>query len=229
MDDGPHILVVDDDSRLRGLLQKYLGDRGYRVSQADSADRARELLVGMEFDLIVLDVMMPGEDGMAFATSMRQTGNDVPILMLTALGEAEDRIAGLTAGVDDYLPKPFEPEELLLRITAILRRARSRAPSAVLAFGPYTFDRGSNRLSRDGQPVHLTAGEANLLQILTSRPGMTISRHALGGTDGDPSGRAVDVQMTRLRRKLENDPKQPIFLQTIRGEGYVLWAEPVDG
>lgn len=225
MDETPHILIVDDDSRLRGLLRRYLGDNGYRVSEAADADMAERRLAGIEFDLIILDVMLPGEDGRSLAGRLRTDGAKVPILMLTALGDAGDRIAGLEAGVDDYLSKPFEPKELLLRIRAILRRGAGRPSSTVIRFGPFRFDRATNRLVRGDEMVRLTSGEAALLQMLAARPGETVTRDALAGVDGDPSGRAVDVQVTRLRRKLEDDPRQPLHLQTVRGEGYVLWAE----
>lgn len=225
MDETPHILIVDDDSRLRSLLRRYLGDNGYRVSEAADADTAERRLAGIEFDLIILDVMLPGEDGRSLAVRLRENGAEVPIMMLTALGDAGDRIAGLEAGVDDYLAKPFEPKELLLRLRAILRRGATRPASAVIRFGPFRFDRATNRLIRGDEPVRLTSGEAALLQTLAARPGETVTRDALAGDDGDPSGRAVDVQVTRLRRKLEDDPRQPVYLQTVRGEGYVLWAE----
>jgi len=227
-DDMPHILIVDDDSRLRGLLRRFLGDNGFRISEAADTKEAEHSLGGIEFDLLILDIMLPGEDGRQFASRLLDTGRQVPILMLTALGDADDRIAGLETGVDDYLTKPFEPKELLLRIRAVLRRGMRRQVSQVLGFGAFRFDRNTNRLTRDDTPIRLTSGEAALLQTLAARPGETISREALAGDVGDPAGRAIDVQVTRLRRKLEDDPRQPAYLQTVRGEGYVLWATAVE-
>lgn len=227
-DESPHILIVDDDSRLRGLLRRFLGDSGFRISEAADTAEAESRLAGIEFDLLILDVMLPGEDGRQFASRLLGTGRQVPILMLTALGDADDRIAGLETGVDDYLTKPFEPKELLLRIRAVLRRGTRRPVTQVLGFGDFRFDRATNSLTRDDAPVRLTSGEAALLQTLAARPGETISRETLAGDAGDPAGRAIDVQVTRLRRKLEEDPRQPAHLQTVRGEGYVLWATTVE-
>ncbi len=229
MTEAPHILIVDDDSRLRSLLRRFLGDNGFRVSEAADTTEAERRLGGIEFDLIILDVMLPGEDGRQFASRLLGTGRQVPILMLTALGDAEDRISGLETGVDDYLTKPFEPKELLLRIRSILRRGNRQRVSSVLTFGEFRFDRSTNRLTCNTTLVRLTSGEAQLLQTLTARPGETVSRDALAGEAADPSGRAIDVQVTRLRRKLENDPRQPEHLQTVRGEGYVLWATAAEG
>ncbi|WP_417514276.1 response regulator [Minwuia sp.] len=231
MSDAPHILVVDDDSRLRDLLRRFLGENGFRVSEAASTADADQRLRGIVFDLVILDVMLPGEDGRSFAERLRTAGQNVPILMLTALGDSGDRIAGLETGVDDYLSKPFEPAELLLRIRAILRRERRTRTSQRVGFGAFVFDRSSRRLTQDEVPVRLTSGESALLQFLASRPGETMSRDLLAGNignDGDPAGRAIDVQITRLRRKLEDDPRNPVHLQTIRGEGYVLHATPMD-
>lgn len=226
MDSEPHLLIVDDDSRLRALLRRYLGDNGYRVSEAADTVEAEKRLSGIVFDLMILDVMLPGEHGTTFARRLRESGHREPILMLTALGETGDRIAGLEAGVDDYLSKPFEPKELLLRIQAVLRRGgRAAATSTMVRFGDFRFDRSTNRLWRGEEAVWLTAGEAALLRVLAARPGETVTREALAGEEGDPTGRAVDVQVTRLRRKLEVDPRRPDHLQTVRGEGYVLWAE----
>jgi len=229
--EAAHILIVDDDSRLRDLLRRFLTDNGFRISEAGTTAEADDRLRGIVFDLMILDVMLPGEEGRVFAQRMRRSGQDVPILMLTALGEADDRISGLEAGVDDYLSKPFEPKELLLRIRAILRRERRTRVSQRVQFGGFLFDQSNRQLSRDGVPVRLTTGEAALLQFLASRPGQTMSRDVLAGNignDGDPAGRAIDVQITRLRRKIEDDPRNPTWLQTIRGEGYVLHATPAD-
>lgn len=225
-DNAAHILVIDDDSRLRSLLQKYLCDNGYRVSTASDTQQARRQLAGLAFDMLVLDRMMPGEEGLNFARSLRTSSgpfSEIPILMLTAMGESEDRIAGFEGGVDDYLSKPFEPRELLLRIEAILRRARNKK-SDLLKFGQFTFHPERGELEKEGVSVKLTSGEASLLKILAQSPGVPISRENLSLSSGN-QGRAVDVQITRLRRKIEDDPKAPRYLQTVRGEGYVIWAD----
>lgn len=217
----PHILVVDDDNRLRTLLGKYLRESGFMVSTATDAKDARAKLEGVAFDLIILDLMMPGEHGLDFARDLRRK-SQVPILMLTAMGEPDDRIAGLERGADDYLGKPFEPRELILRIHNILKRvpAPAEEPSA-LRLGTFIFDPRRRELSRDGRPIRLTEAEAQLLALLAERPGEVFARDELvrraGGGD-----RAVDVQVTRLRRKLEDDPKTPRYLQTVRGRGYLL-------
>ncbi len=220
-----HILVVDDDRRLRDLLRKYLSDHGYMVTTAGDVAAARAQMAGLRFDLMVLDVMMPGESGLDYARSLRNAGHDLPILMLTARGEADERIEGLEAGVDDYLPKPFEPKELLLRIASILRRAAVRGRDSAVRFGAMRFDLQSGRLERDGAVIRLTAREIAMLQILARKAGRTVSRAELSAGDDDGMGRAVDVQITRLRRKIEDDPKMPRYLQTVRGEGYVLWVD----
>jgi len=225
MEGQAHILVVDDDRRLRELLRRYLAERGYRVSVAADAAEARASLKGLEFDLVVLDVMMPGESGLAFTRAFRQE-SDAPVLLLTAMGEAQDRIAGLEAGADDYLAKPFEPRELLLRIEAILRRGGRRpAPAGPLRLGEYSFDLARGELKRGDDTVRLTASEAELLRVFARRPGVTISREELSRAAGDPGSRAVDVQVTRLRRKIEPDPRAPRYLQTVWGQGYVLWPD----
>lgn len=224
-----HLLIVDDDERLRGLLRKFLLRNGFLVSTARDADHARRLLAGLDFDLIVLDVMMPGEDGIAFTRSLR-TDRETPVLLLTARGETEHRIAGLEAGADDYLAKPFEPRELLLRINAILRRLPEPDGDAglpkLLHMGPLRYDVARGELWRGEQPVRLTTTEAQLMRLFAQRPGEAISRSRLvadlGRDGGQVQERAVDVQITRLRRKLEADPKQPRYLQTVRGEGYML-------
>jgi two-component system phosphate regulon response regulator OmpR len=221
----PHLLVVDDDTRLRGLLGKYLSDRGYRVTAAADAAEARARLQGLSFDLLILDLMLPGESGLELARDLRKS-SAVPILMLTAMGEAADRIAGLQSGADDYLPKPFEPEELLLRIGSILRRvAAPPAAPMLVRFGAFSFDPARGELLRDGRAIALTSGEAALLKIFARTPGVTISRAELNRQTGGGEGRAVDVQITRLRRKIEANPKTPRYLQTVWGEGYVLWAD----
>jgi two-component system phosphate regulon response regulator OmpR len=221
-----HILVVDDDDRIRTLLKRYLQERGFRVSTAPNAAKALSTLNSLAFDLLVLDVMMPGMNGFELTEAVRQRG-DTPILLLTARGEAEDRIKGLSLGADDYLAKPFEPEELVLRINAILRRARPvTAAIRQVAFGDWHFDIGRESLSRRGEPVRLTGGEAALLAALAASAGQTVSRLSLSERTGGGE-RAVDVQVTRLRRKIEADPKEPLHLQTVRGEGYRLAADPI--
>ena len=220
----PHILVVDDDKRLRELLRKYLADQGFRVTVASDAGDARHKLDGLAFDLLVLDIMMPGESGLELTRALREK-NSVPILLLTAMGEPDDRIAGLETGADDYLAKPFEPRELVLRIHNILRRvpAEAAASRRELRFGGFSFDLDRRSLRRGNQDIRLTAGEAELLAALAAAPGQALSREELG-QESDPAGgsRMVDVQMTRLRRKIESDPRFPRYLQTVRGRGYML-------
>ena len=225
-DNAPHILVIDDDHRLASLLKKYLTDNGYRTSVAESAEDARAKMHGLSFDLLVLDRMMPGEDGLGFAKSLRETDNPnktVAILMLTAMAEADDRIDGLEVGVDDYLTKPFEPRELLLRVSAILRRSL-QAATADIYFGEFRFNIPRGELSKGEEIINLTSSEQVLLKTLAGSAGVPISREVLSVNSGT-QGRAVDVQITRLRRKIEDDPKLPRYLQTVRGEGYVLWAD----
>lgn len=224
MDDA-HILVVDDDKRLRELLRKYLSDNGYLVATAADAAEARSRMAGLSFDLIVLDVMMPGEDGMQLTRSLRAEGNRVPILLLTARGEVDDRITGLEAGADDYLSKPFEPRELLLRLGSILRRAPrdEPKPSSDLRLGAYVWDMERSELRQGDQPVHLTQAERDLLAILADSVGQGVSRDDLANRTGNSANpRTIDVQVTRLRKKIEDDPKLPRFLQTVRGMGYML-------
>ncbi len=219
-----HILVVDDDHRLRQLLRRYLVQNGYAVSLAADVADARRQLARFAFDLVVLDLMLPDEDGLVLAREIRRNG-ELPVLLLTARGEPEERIAGLEAGADDYIVKPFEPRELLLRIATILRRAARHDPGAV-RFGPYRFDLRRQELLCDGEPVHLTGVEASLLALLAREPGRPMSRDELArGSRVSGSDRAVDVQMARLRRKLEEDPKNPRYLVTVRGEGYALRTE----
>lgn len=230
-----HLLIVDDDERIRTLLQKYLMRNGFWVTSARDGGHARRLLEGLEFDLIVLDVMMPGEDGISLTRALRRT-IVTPILLLTARGETDDRIAGLEAGADDYLTKPFEPKELLLRINAILRRTppqiETRMPR-VLQMGPVRYDVDRGEMWRGDDLVRLTATEAALMRIFAARPGEAVSRSQLvedlgrggRGEVAQAQERAVDVQITRLRRKVESDPKQPRYLQTVRGAGYMLAPE----
>jgi two-component system phosphate regulon response regulator OmpR len=220
--EAPHILVVDDDARLRQLLHRYLVQNGYYVTTAAEAGEAKGKLKNLAFDLVVLDIMMPGQDGLSLTEELRRE-SEVPILLLTARGAPEDRIAGLEAGADDYLPKPFEPRELLLRIATILRRVQAVRTDDVLRFGPFTFNRRTGELKRDDEVIHLTTGEIALLQALAAKPGRALSRAELGD-QGVVAGsdRAVDVQMARLRRKIEDDPRQPRYILTMRGSGYVL-------
>ena len=226
--EAAHILVVDDDDRLRALLGRYLRDNGYHVSSASSAADARAKLDGMAFDLIVLDVMMPGESGIDFTRGLRQS-TTVPILLLTAMGEPEDRITGLESGADDYLTKPFEPRELLLRVATILRRAAPPPPllpATCIEFGAFRYFPARDELLRGDEPVRLTTAEADLLRVFAAAPGETLSRQALSQRlGGDPSRRAIDVQVARLRRKIEPEPQEPRYLQTVWGRGYVLRAD----
>jgi len=220
-----HILVVDDDKRLRELLRRYLAERGFRVTAAADAKEAWARIEGFAFDLIVLDVMMPGESGLAFTAALRQK-SQVPILMLTAMSEAEDRIQGLERGADDYLAKPFEPRELVLRIQRILGRVPAPPalePITKVRLGACAFDLKRAELSREGAAVKLTESEARLLRILASHAGQPLSRERLA-SESEVSGntRAVDVQVTRLRRKIEPDPRTPRYLHTVRGKGYML-------
>ncbi len=222
--DKPHILVVDDDTRLRELLRSFLSRNGFRVTTASTAHEARQRRTGLDFDLIVLDVMMPGQSGLDFAAELRKK-DDVPILMLTAMGEPKDRIAGLETGVDDYLGKPFEPRELLLRIQSVLRRGRVEAveePGHV-SFGPMQFDLVLGELTQKGKRVPLTEAEVALLRALSARLGQVLSRESLcKSVGGGLNERAIDVQVTRLRRKIEPDPGFPRYLRTVRGQGYRL-------
>jgi two-component system phosphate regulon response regulator OmpR len=227
LEDDRHILVVDDDHRLRNLLRRYLTEHGYHVTVAADTIDAKAALKNFAFDLMVLDVMMPGQDGISFIGDIRPT-TDLPILLLTARGETDDRVSGLAAGADDYLVKPFDPRELLLRIATILRRVTLTVPEPsplqrLLRFGPFVFDVQRQELKQDGKPVHLTTAELSLLEILARQPGRPVDRQELSersrisGTD-----RAVDTQIARLRRKLEDDPRRPQYLLTMRGAGYVL-------
>lgn len=229
MDLQPHLLIVDDDERIRGLLQKFLIRNGFLVSAARDAAHARRILTGLDFDLIVLDVMMPGEDGVSLTRSIRETSL-TPIMLLTAKGEIEDRISGLEAGADDYLAKPFEPKELLLRINAILRRVpdvtSAEAAPKLLQLGRIRYDIERGEMWQGEDLVRLTATESQLMKIFSATPGEPVSRaklvEDLGRDRGQAQERAVDVQITRLRRKIELDPKQPRYLQTVRGAGYML-------
>ncbi|WP_437124250.1 response regulator [Aquibaculum arenosum] len=224
-EERPHILVVDDDTRLRELLKRFLTDQGLRVTTAGDAAEARRTLAGVEFDLIVLDIMMPGEDGLELTRWLRQERR-APVLLLTAMDEVDSRIAGLESGADDYLAKPFEPRELILRIQAILRRAAAGAGepgNQRVFFGEFVFDLARTELRRGEALVHLTAVEAQLLSALARNPGVPVAREDLAAVSPDIGNqRSIDVQMTRLRRKIERDPKMPRYLLTVRGTGYVL-------
>lgn len=224
-----HLLIVDDDERIRVLLQKFLMRNGFLVTAARDAQHARRILTGLDFDMLILDVMMPGEDGLSLCRSIRET-RQTPILLLTAKGETGNRIEGLEAGADDYLPKPFEPKELLLRINAILRRmpetpAEDIVPK-ILHLGPIRYDLERGEMWQGEDLVRLTATEMQLMKIFSAKPGEPISRNKLvedlGRDRGQAQERAVDVQITRLRRKIETNPKQPRYLQTVRGKGYML-------
>jgi two-component system phosphate regulon response regulator OmpR len=221
-DDAPHLLVVDDDRRIRDLLSRFLVSEGYRVSTAETAHDARAKLGGLAFDLLILDVMMPGESGFELAKSIRGT-SDVPILMLTARDAAESRIRGLEMGADDYLAKPFEPRELSLRIANILKRAQPAPaePPEQVSFGPFVFHIGRGELRRGEEVIRLTDREREMLRVLAATPGETVPRMALAN-DTTNSERAVDVQVNRLRRKIERNPADPLFVQTVRGVGYRL-------
>jgi two-component system, OmpR family, phosphate regulon response regulator OmpR len=222
-DDAPHLLVVDDDRRIRALLSRFLLAEGYRVSTAETAVEARAKLEGLRFDLLILDVMMPGENGFDFARALR-TSSNVPILMLTARDEKESRIMGLEIGADDYLAKPFEPRELSLRVANILKRARPphAMPLQSVRFGPFVFHVASGELRRGEDTIHLTERESDMLRILATNLGQTVPRQALAGNGDAVSERTVDVQVNRLRRKIETDPGNPLIVQTVRGVGYRL-------
>ena len=233
MSDQPHILVVDDDRRIRDLTARFLSAEGFNVVTANDAADARDKMKSLAFDLLVLDIMMPGENGLELTVNLR-TESDVPILLLTARTETEDRIAGLETGADDYLTKPFEPKELVLRIQSILKRARPVARASVqrrvIKFGEFLFELDRRRLFRGEEPVYLTEAETDLLTELASRAGEVVSRDALSSsasetdesTPESSGSRQVDVQVTRLRRKIESDPRFPRYLQTVRGRGYLL-------
>ena len=226
-DDAPHLLVVDDDRRIRDLLSRFLAGEGYRVTTADNAKDARAKLTGLSFDLLILDVMMPGETGFDLAKAIRGTSS-VPILMLTARDGAESRIEGLQIGADDYLSKPFEPREMSLRIANILKRAQPAVapPVESVRFGPFVYHLARGELRKGDDVIRLTDREREMLRILTATPGETVTRLALAGNGDQTSERAVDVQVNRLRRKIESNPANPLFVQTVRGIGYRLVSAP---
>ena len=226
-DDAPHLLLVDDDRRIRDLLSRFLSSEGYRVTTAMSAKDARAKLLGLHFDMLILDVMMPGETGFELARFIR-TSSSVPIIMLTARHEPESRIEGLQIGADDYVAKPFEPRELVLRIGNVLKRSVPPRVETLesVAFGPYVYHLERGELRQGDEVIHLTDRERDMLRILAATPGETVPRGALTGGDGSVNERAVDVQINRLRRKIERDPASPLFLHAVRGIGYRLVASP---
>jgi len=226
-DDAPHILIVDDDTRIRSLLTEYLCKNGYRVTSAGTAEEARRKIDGLDFDLLILDVMMPGENGVSLARGLREGEREVPILMLTARSEIEHRIEGLEAGADDYLPKPFDPRELLLRVGNIVRRGGAPAQPKIeqIVFGPFTFVIARRELKRSGEPVHLTDREQEIMVRFAENAGETIPRHEMFAESAGIGERTIDVQINRLRRKIEADPANPRYLQTVRGIGYRLSIE----
>jgi two-component system, OmpR family, phosphate regulon response regulator OmpR len=224
-DDAPHILVVDDDERIRDLLGGYLRQNGFRITQAENGAAAHARLAGLAFDCIILDVMMPGENGFDVAEALRKN-SDVPILMLTARSEAEHRVRGLELGVDDYVPKPFEPRELLLRIQNILRRRASpKTKDGEVRFGPFIFDLRRNELKRGDEAIRLTDKEREVLREFALAGGELVSREDLASLGDYDNERAVDVQINRLRQKIETDPANPAYLHTVRGKGYVLYLD----
>ncbi|HEY7670002.1 MAG TPA: response regulator transcription factor [Hyphomicrobium sp.] len=225
LDNAPHVLVVDDDQKIRELLGRYLAEHGFRVTTAADAESARAGMRGLAFDVVLLDVMMPGESGLELARDLKAT-RPVPICMLTARAEPEHRIEGLEAGVDDYIPKPFEPRELLLRLRNILRRAAGpSSPNDEVRMGAYVFHVSRGELKLGEETIKLTERERDLLRMFAQRIGTPIARHELSGDDSTGNDRAIDVQINRLRRKIETDPSNPVYLQTVRGKGYILYSD----
>jgi two-component system phosphate regulon response regulator OmpR len=224
-DNATHILVVDDDQRIRDLLAQYLFQNGFRVTTAPDAATARATMAGLVFDVVILDVMMPGENGLSLARDLKSTSN-VPICMLTARAEPEERIEGLEVGVDDYVAKPFEPRELLLRLQNILkRRQRPSGPREEVTMGDFVFHVERGELRRGEESIKLTERERELLRHFAQRPGTPVARHELAADDSTGTERAIDVQINRLRRKIESDPANPVYLQTVRGKGYILYTD----
>lgn len=223
-DDAAHLLVVDDDTRIRNLLNRYLMEQGFRVTMAADAAEARRKLEGLHFDLLILDVMMPGETGLSLTESLKATRGDIPVILLTARSEADSRIAGLEAGAEDYVSKPFDPRELVLRINNILRRAAASSAPKIdqIIFGPFTYSIARKELRRGAEPIRLTDREQEIMTLFALRAGETIPRHELIGDDAEVGERTIDVQINRLRRKIEDDPANPVWLQTVRGIGYRL-------
>jgi two-component system phosphate regulon response regulator OmpR len=224
-DNAAHILVVDDDQRIRDSLARYLFKHGFRVTTAADANTARATMSGLVFDVVILDVMMPGENGLSLARDLKADSN-IPICMLTARAEPEDRIEGLEIGVEDYVSKPFEPRELLLRLQNILKRRQGPSgPRDEITMGDYTFHVARGELKRGEESMKLTERERDLLRQFAQRPGTPIARHELAANDSNGTERAVDVQINRLRRKIESDPANPVYLQTVRGKGYILYTD----
>ena len=223
-EDTPHILLVDDDERIRELLCRYLRQENMRVTTAQDEAAARHNLEGLHFNLLILDVMMPGESGLDLARDLK-TKMEVPIIMLTAKAEAENRIEGLEIGVDDYVPKPFEPRELMLRIQNILKRRAQKVTQKEIHMGQYTFHIERGELQKDNASIKLTERERDLMRLFANRAGTPIPRHELASEEAGGNERAVDVQINRLRRKIETDPANPVYLQTVRGKGYILHTD----
>ena len=224
-DNAPHILLVDDDQRIRDLLSRYLLESGFRVTPAGDTVSARAAMRGLCFDLVILDVMMPGESGLDFARQLKAV-SEIPICLLTARSETEDRIEGLEAGADDYLPKPFEPRELLLRLKNILRRGKAgQSGGDEIRMGEFVFHVARGELRKGDETIKLTERERELLRQFAQRPGTPIARHELSSDDSTGSERAIDVQINRLRRKIETDPSNPVYLQTVRSKGYILYTD----
>lgn len=228
---GQHILVIDDDERLRLLLRRFLEESGFRVTDVGSASDARQILDGFVFDLLIVDIMMPGETGLEFLSDIR-SGDQVPALFLTAMSETEHRIAGLESGADDYMSKPFEPRELVLRIRSILSRAAAQrsAPSKSIAFGPYSFDQTTGILMHSTGRIHITNAEQKLLASFANSPDRVLSRDDIAeAMDSSMRGRSIDVAVARLRAKIEPDPHYPVYLQTIRNKGWLLRTDSPAG
>lgn len=224
-DNAPHVLVVDDDQKIRDLLSRFLFENGFRVTSAADAQQARAALRGLAFDIVLLDYMMPGEDGLSLARELKAT-RPVSVCMLTARSETADRIEGLEAGVDDYVVKPFEPRELLLRLRNILRRGEaSSSPRDEVRMGSIVFSVSRGELRKDDETIKLTERERDLMRLFANRIGVPVPRHELSSDDSTGSERAIDVQINRLRRKIETDPSNPVYLQTVRGKGYILYAD----
>lgn len=225
MTSDTHLIVIDDDDRIRDLLKRYLTRQGHAVTTAPDAAAARKLFQTFSFDLAILDIMMPGEDGLSLLKALREEGNQTPVLLLTARGQADDRIEGLRLGADDYLPKPFEPEELALRTSAIIRRSHVPPPPEEIEMSGLVFEPAKGLLTGPSGNVRLTDSELQLLTTLARQPGEPISREALASESSNGTERSIDVQVTRLRKKIETDPKNPIHIQTVRGIGYRLMPD----
>ena len=225
MSSETHLLVVDDDDRIRDLLKQYLSRHGHSVTTAPDAAAARKLFQTFSFDLAIFDIMMPGEDGLSLLKALRDEGNETPVLLLTARGQASDRIEGLRLGADDYLPKPFEPEELALRTSAILKRTHVPPPPTEIEMSGLVFEPAKGLLTGPSGNIRLTDSEHQLLTILSKNPGEPVSREALAAQTSNGTERSIDVQVTRLRKKIEPDPRNPIHIQTVRGIGYRLMPD----